>query len=240
MIKIFVDDVLRVGETIEINSYNQHHLQVVGKSPGEIVRLGDSSCKEYLGEILSFSKYVGSIKIKKEVPDVPSPKREVDLYISVPKSDKLEEVVFRCTQVGISKFIPVISERTVKKINARNRSKIYRRLEKKARHGAELTGREKIPSIGPPLNFREALKKYSEKRYGSGIFMWVNEKSGRVTKKDLVSPVALFIGPEGGYTDKEAVQAGEAGLKCCSLGPMAMDVETAAIVSSSQILLNNG
>ncbi len=222
-----------------ITGDNCHHLKVVQKRPGNIIKIGDKNNQEYRAEIEKFTRGGCRVRIKDKNHDIPRPAREVDLYISIPKSDKLEQIVFKCTQVGISRFIPIITDRTVKKINPRNRKKIYVRLEKKIRHGAEISEREKIPDLEEPLKFKTALKRYTENKYGSGIFMLAETNPKfKVSQKDLSNYMALFIGPEGGYTQNEARKAKNYGLKRRSLGSLILDVPTASLVASGQLLIS--
>ncbi|MFC2062052.1 RsmE family RNA methyltransferase [Elusimicrobiota bacterium] len=109
MTKIFVDNPLRKGSIIKITGDNYHHLDVVKKNIGDVISVGDSLGKGFNALIKNKGNKEYLIEITNEVNDVPSPMRDVSLYVSLPKKKKFEDIVFKCTQIGISEFIPMVS-----------------------------------------------------------------------------------------------------------------------------------
>jgi 16S rRNA (uracil1498-N3)-methyltransferase len=235
--KIFIDSPLSVGAVEEIKGYNRHHLAVAGVSAGDAVIIGDSNFREFKAEVIEVSKDSYIVKVKSEVEICRLPPRKITLFVSLPKKKKMENIIFKCTQLGVEEFVPVVSSRTIKKITSRQRKKIYERWLKKARKGAEISMRKNLPGIRDEINFNKALEIYSREGFDSGIIFWEqNEAQKYIQEMDLAPKMAVFIGPEGGFSSKEVGAALAAGIRMRTLGPLILDVETAAIAGVSRLL----
>ena len=149
-------------------------------------------------------------------------KTRVVLYCSVLKKENFEWVVQKATEVGVSEIVPIISERTVK-LNLNPK-----RLQKIIREAAEQSGRGLVPVIRSPIILAEALKTARE---NCKLFF---DASG----KDIfhvschLSHVAIFVGPEGGWTEQEKTAAQHGGCQIVSLSTLTLRAETAAVVAS--------
>lgn len=236
MTKIFIDLPLKVGDNFKIKGNNYRHLSVLKKNIGEEILVGDNKFDEFKARIIEITKKGYAARITTETQNMNVPIRYVTLYVSLPKKKKFEDIIFKCTQLGISEFIPIISYRTIKKIKNKNSDIEYTRWRKKALQGAELSCRKRIPSIGNVMNFKDALEDYYKKYVDSGVLLW--EKSGYkyISKNDFADKMAIFIGPEGGFSETEIKQAVKIGIKIRTLGNLIMDVETASIAGASVIL----
>jgi len=234
MTKIFVERALANGDEIELGDFNLKHLRVIKTVPGDTILIGDINSKEFKASVTEISSRKCRIKIEQENSNIPSPERHITMYICLPKKNKLEDIVYKCSQIGVSRFVPVVSSRTEKKI--KDPEKLYIRMLKKARSGAELSKRERIPEIGRLLSFRQSIDDYRSGSYESGIIFWEEEKENYISLDELTSGIAVFIGPEGGFSRHEIDIAKEAGLNVKSLGRLVMDVETASAAASAVLL----
>jgi 16S rRNA (uracil1498-N3)-methyltransferase len=241
MTKIFVNQSLTAGQVIRIQDSNHHHLQVIRISPGDILLVGDSDFKEFEAEVTSCGKKFYELEIKKESQLLLKPSVETDLYISIPKKYKLEDIIFRCSQIGVSRFIPIISSRTIKRMTAENFERIRDRLHKKAVHGSEISGRADIPEIKDIVSFEKAVENLNITDDSAGdsaaILFWEEEKKGiYISDRDIKEKMFIFIGPEGGFTPEEIGLAKEKGIMIRTLGKLVFDVETACIAGTASIL----
>lgn len=163
-------------------------------------------------------------KIKNEV----IPKREVVLYQSLIKKDKFEWVVQKATELGVSEFVPVLSERSEKKdLN-------MERLAVIAREATEQSGRGKLPKFNELLKLPEALESIKNDSVvfdASGIHF-------DSTRSTLYVPrLTIFIGPEGGWSPGELDLFKSKNIPVVSLGNMTLRAETAAVAVSSLLFL---
>ncbi|NLB35529.1 MAG: 16S rRNA (uracil(1498)-N(3))-methyltransferase [Elusimicrobia bacterium] len=235
MIKIFLDEPLFPHTVLKVYGDNAHHLKVLRVFPGKRIIVGGIDGEEYFARIVERRKEWMSIEIENLSPPIRKPARKVTLLSALPKNNRFEDIVFHCTQIGVFEFIPLITERTEKKINNPNR--FFERCQKKARHGSEIAGRSEIPHIRPVISYLDALEYYKSNDYDTGILFWEEEnKESHILPEDYTDTLAVFIGPEGGLTKKEALEGIDAGLKSRSMGPLVMDVGTACISASALFL----
>jgi 16S rRNA (uracil1498-N3)-methyltransferase len=188
--------------------------------------LFDNSGFEYQVMIVSFDKNEVQASVisqhEVETPHV----RELHLFCSLIKKDKFEWVLEKGTELGVTQFIPLISDRSEKK------SFNVARAEKIITEASEQSGRARLPVIAPVTSFDEALT--------SDFPCFAFHPEGAVFTIEhthTFSPLGVFIGPEGGWTDREVFLFRKHDIKVSSLGPQILRAETAALAISSLILL---
>ena len=152
------------------------------------------------------------------------------LYQSLIKKDKFEWVLQKGTELGVKKFVPVVSERSVKIID-----KIPERWFKIIREAAEQSGRGKLPTIENVISFEKAVKNILGESY---IADYEGDPPSLLDSSELRrARVNLFIGPEGGFSEKELVLALKCGIIKVSLGKTVLRSETAGVVGSGLFLI---
>ncbi len=130
------------------------------------------------------------------------------------------------TELGVSYFHPIISERSEKKnIN-------FERARKIVREASEQSGRGSLPSISDLANFEDSLNN----DFSSIAFHPTGDKFNK-NDFEREKAIGIFIGPEGGWSNKELELFTEKGVKILSFGQQILKAETAAIVASSLLLL---
>lgn len=157
------------------------------------------------------------------------PTRKVTLYIAILKNENFELVVQKASEIGVAEIVPMITENTVKT------GLKYERLNKIAREASELSGRNIVPTIHPAISFIEAIKlstnNLKSKDSHTNIIFDISGKDF-VKVRPLQSDMAIFIGPEGGWSEKEIALARENKFTISSLGHLTLRAETAGIVAS--------
>ncbi len=158
----------------------------------------------------------------------------ITLYLALLKGERMDWALQKGTEVGVARFVPLITARTV-----------VRRREKKARwerilqEAAEQCGRGRIPVMSEIVPFAEALAHVRE--YDAALLAHNDADNPRL--RDVVASerpgprrVALFVGPEGGFTEEEVAEALAHGVEVVHLGPRVLRAETAAVVFSALLL----
>ncbi|OHB15222.1 MAG: hypothetical protein A2431_01925 [Candidatus Zambryskibacteria bacterium RIFOXYC1_FULL_39_10] len=149
------------------------------------------------------------------------PDREVVLYQSLIKKDKMEWVVEKATELGVSKIIPIISERSEKKgLNLERARRI-------AIEASEQCGRADVPVLGSIMGLEECIMGAE----GEKIVFDITGEPFSSSVIHNIYPISLFVGPEGGWTEKEIEIFKESNAKIFSLGKLTLRAETAAIVA---------
>ncbi len=161
--------------------------------------------------------------------------------------DKFEFVLQKCTEVGVSRFVPVITQRALVRETAIKPEKLDR-WQRIITEAAEQSHRGLIPDLLPPVSFEKILPDLrdfercliacepAEGRQQRSLC----EQALRTDKQTAPGTVAVLVGPEGGFTEQEVVAAKENGAIPITLGPRILRTETAAIVAATLILYELG
>lgn len=162
----------------------------------------------------------------------------ITLYQSMLKKDNFEWILQKGTELGITAFVPVISQRSIVRQQAlkQNKAERWQRIVTEA---AEQCGRGSLPALHAPLDFAEALA--AAQVSDLALIPWEEEREQGLLPllRQRPSPprtIALFIGPEGGYALVEIEAARAAGVRAVSLGPRILRAETAAVAAAALIL----
>lgn len=167
-------------------------------------------------------------------PDV-----KITLYQALPKGDKMDYIVQKCVELGISEIVPVISARCVSRPNEKSLRKKLLRWQKIALEAAQQSRRGIIPKIGAALSFRQAVEKSKENELNIFFYELGGESVAQILT-DKPKTIGFFIGSEGGFEEKEAQLAAEAGAKTATLGKRILRAETAPLAALSVIMYQTG
>ena len=171
------------------------------------------------------------------------PKTRVTLYQSLIKGDRFDWVLEKGTEIGVSRFVPLLTRRSVMRPRPERfeRSDRWQRI---VREAAEQCGRSVLPEVTPPMELPDALKAAR----GLCLLPWENEDGvslrsalrQAVQSPEGVKEVSLFIGPEGGFARQEVDSVLEQGMRTVSLGSRILRSETAGIVAAAAVLYELG
>jgi 16S rRNA (uracil1498-N3)-methyltransferase len=164
------------------------------------------------------------------------PKVKVTLYLGLTHREKFEWVLQKCTEVGVTAFVPVVTSRSLVQ-DIRMVQKKRGRWQAIIREAAEQSGRGILPQLEDPLLYPQALDVI--RHHDLGFVAWEGETTVNLRsliKKRKTRSVGVLIGPEGGLTIEEAALASQGGIPCVSLGRRILRMETAAVVASALIL----
>lgn len=154
------------------------------------------------------------------------PKKEVYLCFSLLKKDKNEWILQKATELGVSHFTPLITDRTEKTGFNMDRAR------KIVIEAAEQCGRADIPSLSEPQNIEKTLD-FLKKTTTTVLIAEQSQMSIDDAAKDVGSPIAVLIGPEGGWTDQEKTYFKDNKLHYVAISDFTLRAETAAISAVS-------
>ena len=175
-------------------------------------------------------------------PVASEPAARITLYQSMLKKDNFEWILQKGTEVGVARFVPVISQRSIVRQQALKQNK-HARWERILSEAAEQSRRGLVPELAEPLSLEEALAAGQESDLA--LIPWEEEtgrslldvlRESRAGQTAVPRHIALFIGPEGGYAEQEIALARAAGVLPVTLGPRILRAETAAIVAAALLL----
>ncbi len=195
-IRLFFKESLSLNLTAKLDKPQSHYVtKVMRIKIGEIFSLFNSS-GEWEAKILTLSKSIVEFNITKQLRQKESTK-EMWLAFSPIKSNYFNFMIQKATELGVTKFIPIIFDRTiVRKINKE-------RLEKVIIEAAEQSNRINVPSIEEP----QSLQDFLNNKKIDLIFTDLNSKNKKIDLKKLTSnPTCVIIGPEGDFSEEEREQ----------------------------------
>ncbi len=154
---------------------------------------------------------------------------QIFLYCSILKRENFELVVQKATEIGVTDIVPLICDRTVK-LGVK-----HDRLLSIAKEAAEQSGRLTIPRIHEIQPFDDVIKKHTP----NNLYYFFDLQGNSISAlpfKESKSAVHIYIGPEGGWTDRERALAHESGCNIVCLGTMILRAETAAIIAAYELV----
>jgi 16S rRNA (uracil1498-N3)-methyltransferase len=181
------------------------------------------------GRIVSVTNARIEFELGEEIP--PSPASHCTLLLAIFKFDRMEWAIEKCTELGVSRIVPLVARRTDTHLAAASVKRVerWRRI---AREASEQSRRISSPEISTPLKFKDALSACSGRR----IVLSESEDEIQLwdaLERDSSREITLAIGPEGGWTEDELRSFHETGWISASLGPTILRAETAAIAATA-------
>ena len=224
MQQYFTDRKLNINETISLDDEVLYHLiKVLRKDPSYTFRLADKDGDIYHCHLINSKECIVTDKLDEN--------NELDCDItcilSLFKNDKFELCLQKLTELGVKRFVPYQSVRSV--VKARDEKKVQR-MRKIVREAAEQSHRNIIPEICDVASIRDLSRYLSEKNY------ICYESSRNIVDVDTGRSLTYIIGPEGGFENREYETICGMGFEPISLGKRILRAETAAIYMTSIIV----
>jgi 16S rRNA (uracil1498-N3)-methyltransferase len=208
---------------------------VLRLKPGAEIVVLDNSGLEWQVKLTRLDRAVVEGDIVGQQPARGEPRLSLTLYQGTLKGQKFEWVLQKGTELGVSRFAPVICWRSVV-AEAAALAKKRERWQQIIREAAEQSRRGRLPHLEPALSLAEAVQ-----QAGSALILMPWEEATGPSLKEILtktkaSAIAVFIGPEGGFTADEAALVRQAGGQVVKLGPRILRAETAGLAVCAAIL----
>lgn len=242
MQKFFVEENQIENDKINIIGEDVKHISsVLRMQKGEKILIGSKETLEtYLTEIEQIEKEKVVVKIIEKHDTQTESNVEIDLYQGLPKADKMELIIQKTTEIGISKVIPVDMVRCIVKLDEKDAKKKIERWQKVAEGAAKQSKRSKIPEIKNKIKIKDLENIISQ----YDIFIVAYEEENEVTLKQELKKlreqekykIGILVGPEGGITKEEIEKLTSYNAKVVTLGKRILRTETAPIVLTSNII----
>lgn len=241
MYRFFVspEDIARISfGLLALEGPIAHHIgDVLRLRVGDEIILLDNQGNEYQVRLERIERKLLVVRLRETRAINSEPQTYITLYQSLLKGEKWDYVLQKCTEVGVSGFVPVVSERCVARPNE-GREERYLRIIQEA---AEQARRGLLPMLAGTMDFATACR-HASANHDLCLIAWEDEVGATLGQALRHGPgsVALFIGPEGGYSAQEVTQAREFGIIPVTLGPRILRAETAGLVAAAITLYSSG
>lgn len=164
---------------------------------------------------------------------------EITLFQGFPKGDKMELIIQKTVELGVTRIVPVMTKRTVVKLDDKKAKKKTERYNMIAESAAKQSGRGMIPEVTMPVSFAEAVS--MAEKLDMNIIPY-EEAEGVEYSRNIIKSIkgkkslGIFIGPEGGFAQEEVEKALDAGASAITLGHRILRTETAGMAVISIIM----
>lgn len=236
----FVEPALVAGPEVRLEGEIAHQLsRVLRLEPGAYILLLDGQGFEYEVELTAVQRQgkadvaLGRVLGRRSATGEPGVR--LTLYQALLKGEKFDFVLQKGTEVGVSRFVPLLTERCVVQTARPDRWK------KIIREAAEQSRRGKLPElVERPLGLSEALDRLKA-RGQTALMAWEEEHTLSLRQLPAgLTELAILIGPEGGFSKSEAAQAQATGVQTVSLGKRILRAETAGPIAAALALYQLG
>lgn len=230
--RIYTTQTLTTDSLVDLEEAPSHHLsKVLRMQAGRELILFNGAGGEYAGAIDAISKKSVSVKITEFTPENRQSPLQLELAIGVSRGDRMDWVLQKATELGVSKITPLITERTEVKLGGERADKKLGHWQQTIISACEQCQRNILPELSEPILFsnwiaqcKAELKFVLHHRDNQGLPQ--NKTSGSV---------ALLVGPEGGLSDEEIAQAVALQFSPLTLGPRVLRTETAPVAAISLV-----
>lgn len=231
-ISIFGNDAVHISKSLRM-------------SAGEKVVLCDNQNIEYNCEISGFEGGVVHLCVLSTSVSKSEPSIRVTLFQALPKGDKFELILQKCTELGVCEVVPVISERCISRPDGKTLEKKVERWNRICSEASMQSGRGKVPKVLSPVAFCDAINLMKK----SDLYFICYEGEKNLSLRDYLSEkfisgktesVSFFVGPEGGISQSEIMSAEKSGVRGIGLGKRILRTETAPICVLSSLMFHTG
>ncbi|WP_333871385.1 16S rRNA (uracil(1498)-N(3))-methyltransferase [Desulforamulus putei] len=243
MPRFFVQPEQIKGNTALITGPDVKHIsRVLRMAAGDALTLLDGTGSVYLAEICEINKEEILCRLLGQEKTDSEPNLKVTLVQGLPKGDKMETIIQKCTELGVHRIIPLAAARSVVKLEGKKVAERQERWQRVAMEAAKQCRRTGVPEVQRLRNWDEVLAGIP-----SGVLAlmpWEDEKQQSL--KEVLQSVAapsevyLFIGPEGGFAPEEAARVREKGFHRVTLGSRILRTETAGPAALTMVLYHYG
>ncbi|MCE2679799.1 MAG: 16S rRNA (uracil(1498)-N(3))-methyltransferase [Burkholderiales bacterium] len=255
MPNFFLEDPLTVGTLVPFPKETAHHAQ-------KVLRLKDKDSVnvwngdgQYRSAQLVFEENKVAAQILSLLPKATNARIQVEILQALPEGDKMDWIIEKCCEVGVSGFWPVQAKRSVVKLNGDRLEKRQQHWQRVAISACSQSGQASLPTLQNTARLSDALESITEK-YPNALLWWLSphatqwthevffQNIGMAAAAATASPgttpasppqVVIAIGPEGGWAPEEEHMALQAGFKPVKLATQVLRTETAALYVTAQI-----
>ena len=230
--RIYVPGPVVAGQDIVLPAQAGEHLtRVLRLPPGTPFTLFNGAGGEFsaaLGE--STGKRVAA-RVLEHVAAERESSLQITLLQGIARGERMDLIVQKATELGVTRIVPVLAERSVVKLDARQRERKREHWRLVAISACEQCGRNRVPEVDEPVSLGEAIAAIAQ---GDSRFLLAADGESSLVssaQRNPRSPVALLIGPEGGLAETERAFARAQGFHACHMGPRVMRTETAGLAA---------
>ncbi|MEO5560838.1 MAG: 16S rRNA (uracil(1498)-N(3))-methyltransferase [Dokdonella sp.] len=229
--RIYVPLPLNPGHLIELPAQAGEHIaRVLRLEHGHPVRLFNGDGGEFTGELVTLAKRVVTARVLTAIPasDRESPLR-ITLGQGIARGDKMDWILQKATELGVTRIVPLITDRTEVKLDAERAERRLAHWHAILASACEQCGRNRLPELAEPMKLADWAASLGDE---AGLRLAL-DPSGDANARDLLpgAQATLVVGPEGGLSSHDLAALQQAGFRGLRLGPRILRTETAGLAA---------
>ncbi len=233
MPRFFLENV--EGDTLYIDGQDARHIACsLRMQVGDTLTVCNGKGEDLSCAITALSPEQVVLSVTEREKTVSEPTVAVTLYQGLPKGDKLEWIIQKAVELGVTRIVPVVTARSIAKASERDNKKTAR-LQKIADEAAGQSGRGILPIVEMPVTFKQAAARMAEEN--TVVFYECGGEPLTKLANQWGAQLSVFVGPEGGIAPSEIETLTANGAKLATLGPRILRCETAPIAALSAIMV---
>jgi 16S rRNA (uracil1498-N3)-methyltransferase len=209
---------------------SRHIARTLRMGPGDVLCLFDGSGREARGEISAVDKAAVTVRFDAPAEVDRESALELTLAIAVSRGDRMDTVVQKSTELGVTRLWPLLSARTGVKLDPSRWEKKLRHWQQVAISACEQCGRNVVPEIAAPATLEDVLARSAGLQDGT-LRCVLHPVADAAALPERCRSLLLLVGPEGGFSDEEIAAAAAAQYRCLQLGPRVLRTETAPLAA---------
>lgn len=234
MYQFFVEDAQISAADVVIEGSDVNHIKnVLRMKCGEKIRISSTEGRNFYCSVTEITNEFVRAEILEELTDDTELFNRIYLFQGLPKSDKMELIIQKAVELGVSEVIPVSMKNCVVKLDEKKAASKINRWQEIAKSAAKQSKRSKIPTVQMPMSYKQAVEKAKE--LDVILVPYENERGMQATREVIGNirqgqSIGIFIGPEGGFDDSE-IELIKEHAHLISLGNRILRTETAGLAA---------
>ena len=236
--RIFCDAALQSGLSLRLSEAAARHVQVLRLQPGSLIELFNGRGESFTAQIELMGKHIVDITVVQALSFVANPSTYTHIVVGMPANERMDWLVEKATELGVSRITPVMSQRTVLRLSGERAVKRVEHWQGIAQSACSQSGRNLLPQIDVPLLLNDFLISTLAHEKSLQILLSLQAHAPAWRELWRFPPLHMTVlsGPEGGFTQEEEAAALQHGFISASLGPFVLRAETAALTVLAQLL----
>ncbi len=227
--RFFVDQALHTTDEVRLDAEASHHLtRVLRLRPGAHLRVFDGAGAEFEATLVSATRRGARLSVEESVANDTESALRLTLAQGISRGERMDLVMQKATELGVARIAPLLTERSVVRLDAERRARRAAHWRRVAISACEQSGRSRLPVVDEPLGFEQWL----DAMPAGGTRLTLRPGAAKRVR-DLGRPAddqaTIVIGPEGGLSPREKESLETEGFVPVSLGPRTLRTETAAL-----------
>lgn len=228
---------IAVAQTYALPDAVVRHIHVRRLQVGDSLELFNGDGHAYVATLTHLDKKNASVQVDQQQATHNESPLDITLIQAISSGDRMDFTLQKCVELGVKRFLPVISERSVVRLQGDRAQKRVDRWQEIVVSACEQCGRTAVPTVMPIIPFKE-LGQHPFEHNALKFILSIAKNQGLKAIQPTTTTFYLLAGPEGGLTEAEEDVAFSLGFQPITLGPRVLRTETAAMcaVSAMQLL----